>query len=255
MSELEVSSEEVKLGLSLRDPVLWGQGYLRNRDGSPRVYWPHQVEDLRSEERNIIHLDGRGAGKSISLTTDALHFAFTTRGGQGLVAAPHQGHLDTLIEEMEFQIDSSPELTRSIVVTKYGNPKIYRKPYFRLEFTNGAILYFRPAGAYGDAFILNAALMLDFVWSLSSSGRWSHTFLTLSLRHRCNGFSERYTESMAFFRAFDPSITNSRFTPGVTPRLAMFSRNAVGSHVLWIVANLDNNSITKKHTLCPIAKY
>ena len=178
-----------------------------------------------------------------------------TRQQEALLGEQLQGHLDTLIEEMEFQIDSSPELTRSIVVTKYGNPKIYRKPYFRLEFTNGAILYFRPAGAYGDAFILNAALMLDFVWSLSSSGRWSHTFLTLSLRHRCNGFSERYTESMAFFRAFDPSITNSRFTPGVTPRLAMFSRNAVGSHVLWIVANLDNNSITKKHTLCPIAKY
>jgi len=167
MSELEVSSEEVKLGLSLRDPALWGQSYLRNRDGSPRVYWPHQVEDLRSEERNIIHLDGRGAGKSISLTTDALHFAFTTRGGQGLVAAPHQGHLDTLIEEIEFQLDSNPDLMKSIAITKYGKPKIYRKPYFRLEFTNGAILYFRPAGAYGDAF---RSLHVERVWV--DEGAW-----------------------------------------------------------------------------------
>ena len=45
--------------------------------------------------RNIIHLDGRDVGKSIVLSTDALHYAFTTRGGQGLIAAPHQGHLDT----------------------------------------------------------------------------------------------------------------------------------------------------------------
>lgn len=164
---MNISSEDMRLGQSLKDPVLWGQSYLRNRDGSPRGYWPHQVEDLRCEERNIIHLDGRDSGKSISLTTDALHFAFVTRGAQGLIAAPHQGHLDTLIEEMEFQIESNPDLMRSIGVTKYGKPKIYRKPYFRLEFTNGTILYFRPAGAYGDAF---RSLHVERVWV--DEGAW-----------------------------------------------------------------------------------
>ena len=34
---------------TLQDPVMWGQTYLRNRDGSPRAYWPHQVEDLRCD--------------------------------------------------------------------------------------------------------------------------------------------------------------------------------------------------------------
>ena len=91
-----MSARERKLAETLASPVLWGQGYLRNRDGSPRVYWPHQVEDLLCGEKNIIHLDGRDVGKSVCITTDALHFAFTTRGGQGLIAAPHQGHLDTL---------------------------------------------------------------------------------------------------------------------------------------------------------------
>jgi hypothetical protein len=164
---LDVSSEEVRLGTSLRDPVLWGEKYLINRDGSPREYWPHQIEDMKCEERNIIHLDGRDCGKSCVLTTDALHFAFTTRGGQGLIAAPHQGHLDTLIEEIEFQVDSNDELMRSIALTKYGKPKITRKPYFRLEFTNGAILYFRPAGAYGDAF---RSLHVERVWV--DEGAW-----------------------------------------------------------------------------------
>jgi hypothetical protein len=162
-----MSGEETRLAMSLRDPVMWGQSYLINRDGSPRGYWGHQIEDLKCEERNIIHLDGRDSGKSISLTTDALHFAFTTRGGQGLIAAPHQGHLDTLIEEIEFQLDSNPDLMASIATNKYGKPKIYRKPYFRIEYTNGSILYFRPAGAYGDAF---RSLHVERVWV--DEGAW-----------------------------------------------------------------------------------
>jgi hypothetical protein len=148
----ELTARERQLVKMLSDPVSWGQAYLRNRDGSPREYWPHQVEDLRCHERNVIHLDGRGVGKSIDLTTQVLHFAFTTRGGQGLIAAPHQGHIDTIIEEVEFQLNANPDLMGSIAVNAQGRAKITRKPYFRLEFTNGAILYFRPAGPYGDAF-------------------------------------------------------------------------------------------------------
>ena len=96
-----VSDKERRLAATLRDPVLWGQAYLYNRDGSSRSYWDHQKEDLRCSHKNIIHLDGRDVGKSIVLSTDALHYAFTTRGGQGLIAAPHQGHLDTVMEESE----------------------------------------------------------------------------------------------------------------------------------------------------------
>jgi len=151
----------------LRCPVLWGQKYLHNRDSSSRSYWPHQIEDLRAEEKNIIHLDGRGVGKTISLSTDALHYAFVTQGGQGLIAAPQQGHLDTVIEEIEYQLDANSELMRSVAVTQYGKPKIHRKPYFRIEFANGAVLYFRPAGAYGDAF---RSLHVDRIWV--DEGAW-----------------------------------------------------------------------------------
>lgn len=104
---------------------------------------------------------------SVNISTDALHFSFITRGGQGLIAAPHQGHLDTLIEEMEFQLEHNPDLMSSVALTKYGKPKILKKPYFKIEFTNGSILYFRPAGAYGDAF---RSLHVDRVWV--DEGAW-----------------------------------------------------------------------------------
>ncbi len=134
------------------DPVWFGRLLLKNRDGSKRDYWPHQKIDLRSQSKAIIHLDGRDVGKSISLSTIALHFAFINQGGKCLIASPQQGHLDNVIEEIEFQIENNPHLLESIAITKGGKPKIIKKPYFRIEFKNGSVLYFRPAGAYGDSF-------------------------------------------------------------------------------------------------------
>ena len=161
------ATHETTLGQCLADPVWWGEHYLRGRDGSPRAYWPHQVEDLRCAERNIIHLDGRAVGKTIALTTDLLHFAFTTQGGQGLVAAPHQGHLDTIIEELSFQIEANEQLDASIAVNTQGRRKITREPYFRLEFTNGTVLHFRPAAPYGEAF---RSLHVNRIWV--DEGAW-----------------------------------------------------------------------------------
>lgn len=162
-----VTERKRQLARQLLDPVVWGERYLRNRDGSQRRYWPHQVEDLRCPDKSVIHLDGRDCGKTIALATDVLHFAFTTRGGQGLIAAPHQGHLDTIIEEVEFQIDANEELAASVAVGGQGRPKIVRKPYFRIEFSNGTVLHFRPAGAYGDAF---RSLHVERVWV--DEGAW-----------------------------------------------------------------------------------
>ncbi|HEY3377650.1 MAG TPA: terminase family protein [Armatimonadota bacterium] len=151
----------------VHDPVVWGETILRNRDASPRRYWSHQVADLRCPDRNIIHLDGRDCGKTIVLSTHALHFATTYPGVSGLVAAPHQGHLDTIVEEVEFQLNARDALRESIALNAFGKQKILRKPYFRVEFSNGSVLYFRPAGNYGEAF---RSLHVERVWV--DEGAW-----------------------------------------------------------------------------------
>ena len=161
------AEDEGAVAARLADPVTWGEHYLRNRDGSPRSYWPHQVEDLRARERQIVHQDGRDCGKTIALTTDVLHFAFTTRGGLGLVAAPQQGHLDTIIEEIECQIAANEQLAASVAPNAQGRQKPTRDPYFRLEFTNGTVLYFRPAGPDGEAF---RSLHVNRIWV--DEGAW-----------------------------------------------------------------------------------
>jgi len=84
------SRDEKALMKILIDPVRWGELFLSNRDGSPRQFWDHQKEDLRCKSKNIIHQDGRDVGKSVCIVTELLHYSFTTKGGSGLVAAPHQ---------------------------------------------------------------------------------------------------------------------------------------------------------------------
>jgi len=64
------SSQRAEMVRILLDKVSWGEHILRNRDGSPRVYWEHQTEDLRCPDRFIIHRDGRKVGKSIHIVTD-----------------------------------------------------------------------------------------------------------------------------------------------------------------------------------------
>ncbi|HUW60891.1 MAG TPA: recombinase family protein [Candidatus Bathyarchaeia archaeon] len=149
------------------DPVAWGQKWLANRDGSARAYWRHQIEDLRAADDNIVHLDGRDVGKTANLTTLALHYAMTTRKGSGLVAAALAGQLLAIWEEIEFQLENNPRLEACIARGRNGHRKMQRFPYPRLEFTNGSVLYFRPAGTYGEAF---RSLHVDRVWV--DEGAW-----------------------------------------------------------------------------------
>jgi hypothetical protein len=152
MTETTQPDNRHAIARALRNPRMWGEKYLRNRDGGARRFWPHQNEDLECGAKNVIHLDGRDSGKTVNIAALALHHAFVRKGGTILVAAPHQGPLDTIVEEVEFQIEANEDLKSSIAINSQKRQKITRKPYFKIEFSNGSIIYFRPAGAYGDPF-------------------------------------------------------------------------------------------------------
>jgi len=148
----EISPEETVLGELGTSPAAWGEVFLSNRDGSPRRYRDYQREDLDCDADRIIHKDGRSVGKTVDLSTMILWFAFTHPGKSVLVAAPYQGHLDTIIEEVEHQLNATDILRDSVARKANGSQKIKRKPYFEVGFTNGAYVYFRPGGVGGHAF-------------------------------------------------------------------------------------------------------
>jgi len=145
----------------ITSPKLWGEAFLLNRDGTPRRYRDYQKEDLECRDARVVHMDGRAVGKTVDLSTLALYFAFVRKGKSALVAAPYQGHLDTIIEEVEFQLEHSDILRASLARNAKGNPKIKRQPYFEVEFTNNSKIYFRPAGDRGNAF---RSLHVDYLF-------------------------------------------------------------------------------------------
>jgi hypothetical protein len=151
-SGMVVTEETVEECRFLLDPVSWGERMLVNRDGSPRAYRDYQVRDLRCPAARIVHLDGRSVGKTIDLSTLLLHFTFINKGKSVLVAAPYQGQLNLIAEEVEFQFNSNPLLRDNVVLKANGKPHIKRHPYFEVLFRNGCAIYFRPAGDHGDVF-------------------------------------------------------------------------------------------------------
>ena len=116
---------------------------------------------MRCRDQYIIHRDGRKLGKSVCVVADILHFAFTTKNSKGLIAAPHQGHLDTLVDELEYQIGENPILQESVAVKSTGHDAVRRKPYYEIKFVSGTMLYFRPGGDKGKAF---RSLHVDRIW-------------------------------------------------------------------------------------------
>jgi len=156
----EITSDEIALAQMMLNPARWGELLLSNRDGTPREYRDYQVEDLECDAPRIVHRDGRSVGKTVDLSTLVLWFAFLHPGKSALVAAPYQGHLDTIIEEVEHQLMTSDVLNDSVARNAKGFLKIRRKPYFEVEFTNGAMIYFRPGGTGGNAF---RSLHVDFL--------------------------------------------------------------------------------------------
>ena len=144
----------------LESPAEWGEAYLKNRDGSSRKFRSYQVEDLECAAARIAHMDGRSVGKTINLVALLLHYGNTRKNGSMLVGAPFQGHLDTIIEEIEFQLNHSETLRAGLAKGAKGRPAIKRKPYYQLRFANGCVVYFRPAGVDGEAF---RSLHVDFL--------------------------------------------------------------------------------------------
>ena len=149
---LALTAEERDIIRTLTSPAKWGEAFLLNRDGTKRKYRSYQMEDLECTSKRVAHLDGRAVGKTVDLSTLILWFAFTHPGKSVLVGAPYQGHLDTIIEEVEFQLEQVNELQDSLARRGKRGYKIKRQPYFEFSFTNGSKVYFRPAGDQGAAF-------------------------------------------------------------------------------------------------------
>ncbi len=177
-----LTPQEAALYEVIRSPAKWGQTFLVNRDGTPRRYRPYQVEDLECAAPRVVHMDGRAVGKTVDLATLLLWFVVVHRGKSALVVAPYQGHLDTIIDEVDFQIEHSDILRASLARNARGVPKIKRQPYVDMEFAHGGKIYFRPAGDRGNSF---RSLHVDYLFA--DEAAWLPEEAWNALRQCLNG--------------------------------------------------------------------
>ena len=150
-----LSSDEMALAQILLDPVAFAAAFLTQLDGEtagqPMALWPHQQEDLRDGQLQVVHQDGRAVGKTVNIVVKVLHYAVTTQNGRMLVTAPNDGHVGKIIEEVEAHLLGSEFLMEMVAVDANGRHRITRKPYYQMHWKNGTIIYIRPAGPTGKS--------------------------------------------------------------------------------------------------------
>jgi hypothetical protein len=140
----EVSLDQVQLYLIRRDPVLWAERTLVDRDSGLGVrLWDYQRPPLRYPH-HMVYRCAAESGKTRDVVYRASWLSSVWRLDV-LIAAPRDGYLDGIWDELMFQVDRSPALAEQVLHTRV-------KPYRKIVWRNGAITYLRPCGFAGEPF-------------------------------------------------------------------------------------------------------
>lgn len=136
---------EFQLGCICDDPVLWSRTFLKDPDQpeKPWEFWAYQAEGIR-HKGNALYKCGAEVGKTREIIAYILWKAFTIARGSGLVTAPQLTHLIEIIDAIEFQLNETPILGKSL----FHHRKF---PHHQLRFNNGFTVDFRPTGHDGTA--------------------------------------------------------------------------------------------------------
>ena len=170
-SALSLSAEDrAALRDALASPWQTGELLLKNRDGSPRRFWPHQIEDLSCERSRIVHQDAADVGKTVALVADLVHFLITTSDQHGLVTAPISAQFAEIIKELEWQCDHNEILMAFVKETSR------RHGYYSITSHTGSVIDFRPAGRDGASY---KSLHVHRVWADEAAGIESHAWHVL----------------------------------------------------------------------------
>lgn len=150
-----IQLDPVKLQLVLihSDPVYFAETYFVERDGphagEPWRFFDYQKPSMRYRG-DTLHECGAEVGKTREIVALAvwmiLGFGPRSRG-EMLIGAAQDGHLDSLWDQILYQLHATPALEKRI---HWEGSRV--KPYRKLAATNGNICHLRPAGFDGETF-------------------------------------------------------------------------------------------------------
>ena len=155
---------ELRLLEILQDPAKWAESTLSLRNGPLRLRW-YQKEILsvpmsgKPKSNRIVLRMGRRLGKTVTMATLSIWYAFTHKNAKILMAAPYDSQVGVFFKMVREMIESSPELADSV-------QRDTKNPQY-IEFKNGSTLSGftsgTKSGAKGDSMRGQAAdwLILD----------------------------------------------------------------------------------------------
>jgi hypothetical protein len=126
------------------DPAFWAEKHIMSKtsigDIVPfKVRW-YQAEALRCTSPRKVDRWGRGTGKTAAAVIEELHFLSSNKNTEVLVLCPSKNQAQLWWEEINFQIDNSPNKEFEVLQSK-------QQPVFFYLFANGSKLKIFTAGS------------------------------------------------------------------------------------------------------------
>jgi len=146
--QYELSAEQAVKYLINRDPVLWVERHLIDPTND-RCAWRltvQQKEALRYPG-NLVCRAGAEVGKTWAIVGRTLWLS-AVYGQDRLIAAPRDGHLESIWDLLIYQCERVPLLRDYLINWK----RTTRRPYRKLVFRRGNVVHLRPSGFAGEAF-------------------------------------------------------------------------------------------------------
>lgn len=146
-----LTSLDLQFLLVTGDPVFFVETFFVERDdvdGRPWRLFDYQKPSMR-HRGNTVHECGAEVGKTreiVGLATWMLLGCAPRQRGDLLISASQDGHLDSIYDEILFQLRSTPYLEQQI---DWAASRV--KPYRKIVALNGNRLELRPAGYDGEA--------------------------------------------------------------------------------------------------------
>lgn len=142
----KLTKQEIEQLKILMDPVLWAEATLKdpkNPRKPLRLRW-YQKKMLRDKSVRKVSRCGRRVGKTLTMCTHILWYAFTHENSKQVIATPYDSQVTLIFDMLKQFISATPELQESV-------DTIVKSPHHLIKLKNGAMIKGFTAGTRSGA--------------------------------------------------------------------------------------------------------
>lgn len=142
----KLTPQEIEQIRILSDPVAWAESTLKDPKVSRKPFRlrDYQKEMLWDPSKRKVSRMGRRTGKSVTMATHILWYAFTNENSKQVIATPYDSQVTVIFNMIKDFITNTPEIEQSIEVMN-------KSPYHLIKLKNGSMISGFTAGTRSGA--------------------------------------------------------------------------------------------------------